>query len=107
MSHWKNNRELLHKISQRICTQTKTIRNQETSLCIHPEASLTIEASVVVPLMAGFLAIILFFFRIMQVQAIVEETLIYTGRCVAVESSVVSSEKALYLSAEKGEAVNL
>lgn len=50
--------------------------------------------------MIGFLAIILFFFRVIQVQSIVEEALIYTGREVAVESSVISSETMLFLAAE-------
>lgn len=100
MSHWKRNMYHKNKISLRICTQTKSINNQETSLCTRPRASLTIEASFIVPLMAGFLAIILFFFRVISVQVVVEEAMVYTGRCVAVESCVVSSEEALFLSAE-------
>jgi len=100
MSHWKRNMHPITQISLRICTQTKTTQNQEASLCTPISASLTIEASFIVPLMAGFLASILFFFRIISVQVAVEEALIYTGRCVAVESCVVSSEDALFLSAE-------
>jgi len=100
MSHWKRNMQYKNKISLRIRTQTKMKKNQETSFCAWQRASMTIEASFIVPFMAGFLAIILFFFRVISVQAAVEEALIYAGRCVAVESCIVSSEEALFLSAE-------
>ena len=63
MSHWKRNMQYKNKISLRIRTQTKMKKNQETSFCAWQRASMTIEASFIVPFMAGFLAIILFFFR--------------------------------------------
>lgn len=100
MSHRKRNIQYKDQISPRICTQTNIKDNHETSLCIYLKASLTVEASFIVPLMAGFFAIIVFFFRLIQVQVAVEEVLIYTGRKVAVESSIVSSEEVMYISAE-------
>lgn len=100
MSLWNNLDNKRIKNSPRICTQTKKFMSQRTSFCICEKASLTIEASVVLPLTIGFLAIILFFFRVIQVQAIIEEALMYAGRVVAVESSEVSSELALLISAE-------
>ena len=100
MSLWCRNMNYKNIISHRICTQTKRIKNQETSLCTYAHGSLTIEASFVIPLMAGSLAFILYFFQVILVQVQIEEALIYTGRCVAVESCVVSSEEALFLSAE-------
>ena len=86
--------------SHQICTQTLKTRYKGTSFIACRKASLTLEATIVVPLMIGFLAIILFFFRVVQVQSIVEEAIIYAGREVAVESSVVSSEELLFISAE-------
>lgn len=61
---------------------------------------MTIEAAVVVPIMAGFLCCILFLFRVLEVQEVVEEALIYAGRKTAVESCVLTSEEALFLTAE-------
>ena len=74
--------------------------SKETSFIFCRKASLTVEASIVVPFMIGFLAIILFFFRIIQVQSLVEEALIYTGKKIAVESSIVSSQEMLFIAAE-------
>lgn len=54
----------------------------------------------VVPLTIGFLACILFFFRVIQVQTTVDQAIIDIGRAIAVESSVIDSEEALFLSAE-------
>ena len=82
------------------CTQTLNICTKETSFCFCLRASLTVEAAVVMPLTIGFLACVLFLFRILQVQTEVEEALIYAGRETAVESSIVSSEEMLSVSAE-------
>lgn len=73
---------------------------KETSLCACQKGSLTVEAAVVMPLMAAFLVTILFFFRIIQVQAAVEEALLYAGRKTAVESCLVEDDVALYASAK-------
>ena len=73
---------------------------QEASPCFCFQGSFTVEAAVVMPLTIGFLACILFLFRILQVQTEVEEALIFAGRETAIESSIVSSEEALLLSAE-------
>lgn len=86
------------------CTRIKinisTILQQETSFCTYVKGSFTVEAAVVVPLMMGFLLSILFFFRVLFVQRAVEEALLFTGRSVAVESCMVDSDTALYVSAE-------
>lgn len=71
-----------------------------TSFYTCPKASFTLEAAVVLPLLAGFFVTILFFFQIMNIQVRVEEALIFAGRKTAVESSVINSEIALRLSAE-------
>lgn len=83
-----------------LCTRKKRTKLQEASFCICSKASLTVEAAVVFPLTIGFLLSILFFFRVLFVQAAVEEALVYAGRAVAVESSLMDEETALYLSAE-------
>ena len=73
---------------------------KETSLCTFPKGSFTVEAAVVIPLVAGFLVSLLFFLRIIQVQSVVDEALIYAGRKVATESSITDSHAALFLTAE-------
>lgn len=101
MSLWIKNLIFGRNRSPQICTQTSNICYKGTFFITCRRASLTLEAAIVIPLMIGFLAIILFFFRVIQVQSIVEEALIYAGREVAVESSVISSEQVLFLSAEE------
>lgn len=73
---------------------------RETSFCIYQRASMTVEAAVVIPLTMGFFVSILFFFRVLFVQAAVEEALVYAGRMAAVESCLTDTEGALFLSAE-------
>lgn len=80
-----------HKIPQ---------NSQRASFCICQRASYTLEAAVVIPLLAGYLVTFLSFFQILQVQCAVDEALLYAGRKTAVESSIVDSEEALFLSAE-------
>lgn len=81
------------------CTRNN-IQKKGTSFCTYRKASLTVEAAVVVPLTAGFLLAILFFFRVLFVQEAVEEALVYAGRTVAVESCLTDTEEVLFLSAE-------
>lgn len=99
MSLWTKCK-ILKKFSPHICTQTKTIMNQRASFCTRRKASLTVEGSFTIPLAIFFLTIILFFFRVIQVQSKVEEALMYAARLIAVESSIVSSEILLLASAE-------
>lgn len=58
-----------------------------------PAGSMTIEAAVIFPLVATFLVCFLFFFRVMQVQMAVDESLVYAGRMTAVEYSAVDKGK--------------
>jgi hypothetical protein len=74
--------------------------NKETSLYIFQKGTLTVEAAVAIPLIAMVLVCVLFFLRIIQVQAAVDEALFYAGRKVAVESSITDSDAALFLSAK-------
>ncbi len=76
------------------------VQIKETSFCTCHKASLTMEAAIVLPILAGFLATLLFFFRVIQVQAAVEEALLYAGRKTAVESSLIEDEVLLYASAK-------
>lgn len=73
---------------------------QRASFCICQKASYTIEAAVVIPLFAGYLVMLLFFFSILEIQCEIDEALIFAGRKTAVLSSVVDSEEELFLSAE-------
>ena len=73
---------------------------QRASLCICQRGSYTLEAAVVIPLVAIYLVTLLFFFSIIEIQCDVDEAILYAGRKIAVESSVVESEEVLFLSAE-------
>ena len=73
---------------------------QRASFCICQKASYTIEAAVVIPLIAGYLVMFLFFFYILEIQCEIDEALMYAGRKTAVLSSVVDSKEELFLFAE-------
>ena len=73
---------------------------QRASFCICWKGSYTLEAAVVIPLLAAYLVTMLSFFTILKIQCEVDEALMYAGRKTAVESSIVDSEEALLLSAE-------
>lgn len=75
-------------------------QNQRASFCIWHRGSYTLEAAVVIPLLAGYLVTLLFFFQIIQIQCAIDEALLYAGRKTAVESTIVDSEEALLVSAE-------
>ena len=71
-----------------------------TSSCTRAKASYTIEAAVIIPIVAGFLVALMFFFRVMQIQTEMASALSYASRCVAVEASTVDSETALLASSQ-------
>lgn len=73
---------------------------KKTSLCIRKKASYTLEAAIIIPLVAAFFVFILFFFRVLQVQTQVQEALEYASRKSASEASAVNSEMGLMASAE-------
>ena len=69
------------------------------------KGSLTIEASVILPLCACFFSFLLFYFRIMEVQLVVQNALEETGRSLAVMAAKEledSDEKPDYLILAKG-----
>lgn len=91
------------RLKRRICSpqrRTFTIHSlfQRASFYICQKGSYTLEAAVVIPLVAMYLVTILSFFSMLEVQCMVEEALIYAGRKTAVESSVIDSEEAMYVS---------
>lgn len=61
------------------------VKHAGISRCICPRAVLTIEAAVVLPFFVCFMVFILYFFRILQVQAGVSQALQYAGRRTAAE----------------------
>ena len=73
---------------------------KKTPLYIRVKASYTLEAAVIIPMVAGFFAVLLLFFRILQIETQVQEALVYTSRKVATEASMVESPTALLASAE-------
>jgi hypothetical protein len=58
------------------------------------KASITLEAAIVVPLVAGFLATILFWFRVLEVETEVYEALAYASRQTAAVARLSDSEAA-------------
>lgn len=73
---------------------------KKTSLCSRHKGSYTLEAAVIIPILAFFFVTILFFFRVLQVQTQVQEALDYAGRKTACVASSVSPEAGLFTSAE-------
>lgn len=74
--------------------------SQETSFYICLRGSYTLEAAVVLPLMAIYLVTMLSIFNILEIQCAVDEAILYAGRKTAVECSVIDSEELLFLAAE-------
>lgn len=68
---------------------------KETPRCLCFSAGFTLEAAVVLPLAASFFVSILFFFRIMQIQLVVQKALDDAGRQLAIYSA--KEESALDL----------
>lgn len=62
-------------------------KSRGTSRCICQKASLTVEAAVILPFFVCFMVFVLYFFRILQVQADIAQVLQYTGRKIAAEYS--------------------
>lgn len=86
------------RISLIKCTQKRI--QQETSFCTCRKATMTVEAAVVIPIGMGVLLMLLFFFRVLFVQSVIEDAVLYTGRILAVESSMFDTNESLLLSAE-------
>lgn len=59
-----------------------------TSRCTCPKAVLTIEAAIVLPFFVCFMVFILYFFRVLQTQTCVAQSLQYAGRKTAAEYSL-------------------
>lgn len=60
---------------------------RETPQCIWQKGSVSIEASIIIPLYVCFLSALLFFFRVMQVQLTVQGGMEEVGRSLAILSS--------------------
>lgn len=83
----------------------RIIRKREAPHCTCPKGSLTVEASIILPLFACFFSFLLFYFRIMEVQLIVQNALEETGRNLAllsVKELEEPSEELSYLALAKG-----
>lgn len=66
--------------------------NSEAPLCACQRGSFTVEAALVLPLMACFFSCILFFFQIIQVQLNVQNALEDTGRKMALLASIEETD---------------
>lgn len=78
----------------------KKNKQTETYLCTCKKASFTLEVVVALPLFIGFLIVFLFFFRILQTEIKMQQTIAYTARvtaaCTKSNQEDVSLEK-IYL----------
>lgn len=78
--------------------------HHETPLCTCVQGfyrgSFTVEAAVVIPLVAGFLVSILFFFRVLQIETTIYSALSYASRKTASFSRISNSETASLAAAE-------
>ena len=102
-SYYKIKETLPGAIKLLYCSQT--FQRRETPHCICRKGSLTVEASVILPLFAGFFAFLLFYFRIMGVQLVVQNALEETGRNLAllsVKELEEPTEEQNYLAVAKG-----
>lgn len=74
-----------------------------TPQCTCKKGSLTIEAAVIMPFLACFFALLLFFFRVMQVQLVVQDSLYETARTLALYAGAEEEiSNAKYLALAKG-----
>ena len=53
-------------------------------LCICRSGSMTVETAVILPMLASFFSLLLFFFRVMQVELVVQQALENTAECLSV-----------------------
>lgn len=72
--------------------QKKQRKSGGTARYACPKAVLTVEAAVVLPFFVCFMVFILYFFRVLQVQAGVSQALQYAGRRMAAEYSIKQQE---------------
>lgn len=81
---------------------TITRRHLRKKASLYPlfRGSYTLEAAVIIPVLAMFFVTILFFFRVLQVQTQVQEALDYASRKTACEASAINSQAGLLVSAE-------
>ena len=85
-----------NKIDKNSLEQEKnTLSPKETPFCTLQKASFTLEAAVIIPLLAGFFVSILFFFQVLVIQQEVEKTLQYTGRTLEVSAYGENQNKSL------------
>lgn len=97
-------KETLPGALKRLCC-SRFVHKREAPHCTWSKGSLTIEAAVILPLFACFFAFLLFYFRIMEVQLIVQDALEDTGRSLAILSVKELEEPTVemsYLTTAKG-----
>lgn len=84
-----------YKIRKPLSKNSKSIKNvnrTETCSCTCLKASITVETAVALPLFAGFMVFLMFYFKIMQVQIGMEQAMAYTARMTAASTKEVTEE---------------
>lgn len=91
-------RTIRRYISQIVMTPANPRKGARACTC--HQASYTLEAAVILPLLAGFFAFLLFFFRVLQVQTGIQAALYCAGRETACEAGSSDSSPVLFALAE-------
>lgn len=76
------------------------VGRKKTSVHIRMKGSYTLEMAVILPLAAVFLTVVLFFFRVLQVQTQVQESLVYASRRTAAQAGSSDTPLTLMATAE-------
>lgn len=97
---WRFSKSENVKRSPQRRTRINPYEIQRTSFYTCQKGSYTLEVAIIVPLMASYLVMLLFFFVLLEIQCEVDDAIMYAGRKTAVESCIIDSEEALFLSAE-------
>lgn len=88
-----NQSEALSISQKKILNEPDThVKNRGAARCTCLSALLTVEMAVVLPLFICFMVFILYFFRVLQVQAGVSQALQYAGRRIAAEYSGLAED---------------
>lgn len=105
-SEQDNQNSLSVKKTRSVQSVNSLFQTRGTSRYTCQKGSLTVEAAVVMPFFACFMVFILYFFRILQVQAGVAQALQYTGRRTAAEYCIHESGESETATAQESSGID-
>lgn len=106
-SFWKNDKKIMKSLPESIIfsrdSEYRKWFAKGTPQCTCRIGSLTVEAAIIIPLVTAFFVLLLFFFRIMQVQLVVQDALSDTARMLALYAGTEEQiSNVQYLALAKG-----